>query len=141
MCLVFVGSRNQLPPNSERPLFSVIESLLGSAYRSWTIGLTVEVNPNDVERLAIRARQEGVEQKLTLRPANATSEGWNLDVPEQLLTLLVINAAKNLRPNLAEYLLEPDLCEYGYENGMFSVTISFPAAERVSAGMLPMRSG
>lgn len=140
MCEVHVGSIYKLPPNSERSLFSVIESLLGRAHRSSSTELVVEFGSQDVEGLAIRARQEGVEQRLTCRPKQFDGRDFDPMVPEELLTLMVINAAKNLRPNLKKHLCEQDCREAGYEDGMFRVALSLPEVQRVPAEHLVRRS-
>lgn len=140
MCEVYVGSKNRLPPHSERTLFSVIESLLERAHRSWTTELVVAFDGEDVVKLAIRARQESVEQKLTCRPKQNDGTYFDPEVHENLLTLVVINAAKNLRPNLEKHLREQDCGEAGYEDGMFRIAITLPEVQRVPAEHLVRRS-
>ncbi|MBI4092555.1 MAG: hypothetical protein HY420_01390 [Candidatus Kerfeldbacteria bacterium] len=136
MCQVLVGSINKLPPNSERTVFSAIESLLANAHRKWTTELVVEFDAEDVQELTARAQQEDVMQKLTCRPTGLDDKS-----AENFLTIVVINAAKNLRPNFERHLREPDSHEAYYEGGKRRVTLLLPEVQRVPAGILPMRSG
>lgn len=120
-------------------MLTEIESLLGNACVRNTTRISVKFLKYQVADLAHRAKVEGLRDRISCWPAWIPNHDPH---PEQVLELLVINAALKLRPDLTDHFQNRTNVSAWYDDheSLFCVTLFIPAMPKVQVPR-PMHSG